>query len=246
MCTGTAGARTTPVRVTLLAALALSVSAIVLLPTGVEAAPTRAAPTDARALELFEQSAQAYRDGRFQEAVDRLVEARRFKAEPVLLYNLGRAYEALGKPRDAADAYTKYLEEEPEASDRKAIEGRIATLRGQANELAAARRDPAVQGRDNDDGLTAVPWIVIGVGAASLASGAVLGILANGKHDDAVSEPVQASAVEKQDDAEGLARAATVTLIAGAVISAVGLAWLGIRAVRPTSTSRGHVFQVTF
>ena len=64
-------------------------AAIVLLPRGAEAAPTRTAPTDSHALELFEQSAQAYREGRFQEAVDKLLEARRFKAEPVLLYNLG-------------------------------------------------------------------------------------------------------------------------------------------------------------
>lgn len=229
-------------RVTLLAAL---FAAIVLLPRGADAAPTRTAPTDSRALELFEQSAQAYREGRFQEAVDKLLEARRFKSEPVLLYNLGRAYEALGKPSDAADAYAKYLEEEPEASDRKAIEGRIATLRGQANELAAARRDPG-PARDENDGLTAVPWIVVGVGAASLATGGVLGILANGKHDDAVADPVQASAVEKQDSAEGLARAATVTLIAGGVIAAMGLAWLGIRAARPSVTSSRAFLQVTF
>jgi tetratricopeptide (TPR) repeat protein len=224
------------VRVTLLAAL---FATIVLLPAGAEAAPTRSAPTDARALELFEQSAKAYREGHFQEAVDKLLEARRFKAEPVLLYNLGRAYEALGKPADAADAYAKYLEEEPEASDRKAIEGRVATLRGQANELAAARREP-------EDSFAGVPWIVIGVGAASLATGAVLGILANGKHDDAVADPVQRSAVEKQDSAEGLARAATVTLIAGAVIAAMGVAWLGVRAARPSVTSRGPFLQVTF
>lgn len=229
-------------RVTLLAAL---FATIVLLPKEADAAPTRTAPTDSRALELFEQSAQAYREGRFQEAVDKLLEARRFKAEPVLLYNLGRAYEALGKPSDAADAYAKYLEEEPEASDRKAIEGRIATLRGQANELAAARRDPG-PAREENDGLTAVPWIVVGVGAASLATGGVLGFLANGKHDDAVADPVQASAVEKQDSAEGLARAATVTLIAGGVIAAMGLAWLGVRAARPSVTSSRAFFQVTF
>lgn len=227
--------------------LAAVFAAIALVARGAGAAPTRSAPTDARALELFEQSAQAYREGRFQEAVDRLLEARRFKAEPVLLYNLGRAYEALGKPGEAADAYAKYLEEEPEASDRKAIEGRIATLRGQANELAAARRDPGQ--REESDGMAAVPWIVAGVGAAALGTGAVLSVLANEKHDDAVADPVQVSAFEKQDDAEGLARAATVTLIAGAVISAMGLAWLGVRAAqspKSTATSRGALLRVTF
>src|SRR4051794_14721586 len=60
-------------------------------------AAVRGAATDARALDLFEQSAKAYREGRFQDAVDRLLEARSLKSEPVLLYNLGRAYEALGR-----------------------------------------------------------------------------------------------------------------------------------------------------
>lgn len=227
--------------------LAAVFAAIALSAQDAGAAKARSAPTDARALELFEQSAQAYREGRFQEAVDKLLEARGFKAEPVLLYNLGRAYEALGKPSDAADAYAKYLDEEPEASDRRAIEGRIATLRGQANELAAARRDPAQPSREESDGVAAVPWIVAGIGAAALGTGAVLGILADDVHDDAAADPVQRSAFEKQEDAESLARAATVTLIAGAVVSAMGLAWLGVRAARsPSTTARGAFLQVTF
>lgn len=217
-----------------------------------QAAPTRAAPTDARALDLFEQSERAYREGRFQEAVDKLLEARRYKAEPVLLYDLGRAYEALGKPGDAADAYARYLEEEPEASDRKAIEGRIATLRAQANELAAARRDPPAGGErererePESDGLAMLPWIVAGLGVAAVGTGVVLALVADGRHDDAVADPVQASAAAKQDEAEGLVRAANVTLIAGAVVAAMGIAWLGVRVAQPRATSRGAFLQVTF
>src|SRR4051812_49270055 len=79
------------------------------------ATPSRAAatPKDDRAAELFQKSHRAYRDGQFQEAVDLLLEARQLKTEPVLLYDLGRAYEALGKLAEAADAYGHYLEEAP-------------------------------------------------------------------------------------------------------------------------------------
>jgi len=213
------------------------------LPIPAIAAPNRGAPTDARALELFEQSEKAYRDGKFQEAVDRLLEARRYKAEPVLLYDLGRAYEALGKPSDAADAYAKYLQEEPDAGDRKAIEGRIATLRAQANDLAAA----AAKDREReDDPFAVVPWVVAGLGVAAVGTGLVLGAVAKGKHDDAKNEPVQTKAVDEQDSAESLSRAANVTLIAGAVVAAMGIAWLGIRAATPRATSRGFVLGVTF
>jgi tetratricopeptide (TPR) repeat protein len=208
------------------------------------AGTTRSAPTDARALDLFEQSAQAYREGRFQDAVDKLREARTYKAEPVLLYNLGRAYEALGRPGDAADAYAKYLEEDPEASDRKAIEGRVATLRAQAAELAAARREPNAPA--GDDAFAFAPYVVAGVGALGLGAGVVLGVLAEDRHDDAVAEPVQATAVEEQERAESLARASTVTLVAGAVVAAMGLAWIGIRVAQPRATSRGFVLGVRF
>src|SRR3954468_23675548 len=75
-----------------------------------------------RAIDLFERSARAYRDGRFQDAVDLLLEARKLQHAPVLLYDLVRAYEALEKPADAADAYAAYLAEDEKAADRRAIE----------------------------------------------------------------------------------------------------------------------------
>jgi tetratricopeptide (TPR) repeat protein len=213
--------------------------------------PTEArAPTDTRALVLFEQSARAYREGRFQEAVDLLLEARRLKAEPVLLYDLGRAYEALGRPGDAADAYAKYLDEDPNAADRKAIEGRIATLRAQASELEAARQKPVVEPpppappketpRDEGDGLGAVPWIVAGAGVAAIGTGIVLGNVARSKHDDAVAERAQADAAAKQDRAESLGRAATITIIGGGVVAALGIAWIAVRAMQSPTSARAR------
>src|SRR4051812_11273972 len=81
-----------------------------------------------QALRLFEQSRVQYRDGHFQEAVKLLLEARSREPAPVLLYNLGRAYEGLGDRSRAIDAYSAFLTEEPSAPDRGAIEERIRTL----------------------------------------------------------------------------------------------------------------------
>src|SRR5262245_65949903 len=58
----------------------------------------------AEALELFNQSADLYRQGKFDEAARLLERAYEMHPEPVLLYNLGRAYEGLGENEKAIDA----------------------------------------------------------------------------------------------------------------------------------------------
>jgi tetratricopeptide (TPR) repeat protein len=191
----------------------------------------------ARALELFEQSAVAYREGRFQAAIDLLLEARRTKPEPVLLYNLGRAYEALGDQKEAADAYARYLAEEPRAGDRRAIEARVVTLRAQAERLERAKSPPdgRAERPEPEPGVGVVmPWVVTGVGLAGLGTGVVLALVSRGRHDAAVREPVQAAAQDKQDAASTFATGATVAFIAGGVVTAAGLTWLGIRAFTPS------------
>jgi len=210
---------------------------------------TREKAPKSRALELFEQSARAYREGRFQDAIDLLLEARRVKPEPVLLYNLGRAYEALGKQTEAANAYSEYLAEDPRAVDRRAIEGRVATLRAQADQLDKAKNAPAPPEErrpppdaspapDSREQATVWPWVITGAGIAGLGAGVVLAIIANGRHDDAVSEVGQVRAQEKQDQAETFATGATIAFIAGGVVTAAGLTWLGIRAFTPSSQGR--------
>jgi hypothetical protein len=204
----------------------------------------------ARALELFEQSARAYREGRFQDAIDLLGEARRIKHEPVLLYNIGRAYEALGNLTGAADTYEAYLEEDPRAPDRRAIESRIATLRAQAGELEKARSlPPPVEAKPlppeavppSPPAPTAasppiLPWVVAGVGVAGLGAGIALGLVADSGHRSAVDEPGQAAAQRKQDRAETMATGATIALVAGAAIAAVGVGWLTVRALTPRTS----------
>jgi tetratricopeptide (TPR) repeat protein len=214
---------------------------------------TRTAPSPRqRALELFEQSAKAYRDGRFQDAIDLLVEARRIKPEPVLLYNIGRAYEALGNPTQAADAYAAYLAEDPKAPDRKAIEIRITTLRAQADELDKARTmpppaeakplppeppPPAPPAPPPDTSVGVVPWVVTGAGIVGVGAGVVLGLVAESRHRAAVDEPGQAVARHKQDQAETFATGATIAFVAGAAVTAVGVGWLTVRVLTPAGVN---------
>ncbi len=234
--------------------VAITAVPLVLLATRVAAAGDRTeggAPSPrARALDLFEQSAKAYREGRFQDAIGLLMEARRVKREPVLLYNIGRAYEALGNATQAADMYAAYLEEDPRAPDRRAIELRIATLRAQADQLEKARTmPPPVEAKPlppeprplpppSPAALPrATPWVVIGVGVVGVGVGVSLGLVASARHRAAVDEPAQLPAQHKQDQAEAFATGATVAFVAGAAVTAVGAFWLTVRVLRPAGVN---------
>ena len=208
--------------------------------------PSSSSPRS-RALDLFEKSAVAYREGRFQDAIDLLLEARRVKAEPVLMYNIGRAYEALGSSTQAADSYATYLLEDPRAPDRRAIEIRIETLRAQANELEKARTPPPpVEAKPMppepappvapappppaaESTMAVGPWVVAGAGMVGVGIGVGLGLAAQSGHRSADAEPGQADAQRKQNNAESLATGSTIAFIAGGTIAAIGIGWLSVR-----------------
>jgi tetratricopeptide (TPR) repeat protein len=215
------------------------------------AAPARGGPSeDKRAAELFRQGARAYREGRFQDAIDLLLEARQLKAEPVILYDLGRAYEGLGKPSEAADAYAHFLDDAPGTPDRKALEMRIATLRRQAEELKAARAAPAPPAPVSappapppavdppSDPLAPVPWIVGGVGVAALGTGVVFGLMARSRYDDASADPQQTSAAARYDGAKHDAVIANVAFVTGAILVVGAGIWLALRAGAKTAPTR--------
>ncbi len=197
-----------------------------------------------RALELFQESEKAYRLGHFDEAARLLVEARRWKREPVLLYNLARAYDGAGKKREAIQAFEEYLHEDPSAKDGPGIRARVATLKKEADEkdaLLARKADPpagalASPPRPPAEAKNAsiAPWIVAGAGTLLLGGGIGLGLAARSKHDDAVASPGQKDAESLQSQAESRATAATVILIAGGVIAGAGLTW-GILDVASSS-----------
>lgn len=204
------------------------------------AEPAAAEQTDdqARALELFGQSETLYKEGRFEEAAVLLEQAHALHPEPTLLYNLARAREGQGSLAEAADAYERYLQESPEASDRGAIEQRIRSLRAREAErvrleqqqretqerLAQMERERAAN--PPDEGGSALdgplPWVIFGVGVAGVGVGFGVAAAAQAKHDDAVEEPVQVEAVSKQDAAEDLALGANVAIVAGAAIALSG------------------------
>lgn len=196
------------------------------------------------AIELFKESKKRYRDGDFEAAARLLEEAYAIDPAPTLLYNLARARESAGDLEGAVDAYRRYLEADPAAKDRGAIEKRIENIDRQLKERAeleakieAQRETPpppppppppiavTTTPEPTEPEVSPVPWIIAGVGAAVIGSGVVLGILASGRNTDAMNAPSQLDANNLADEAGGLAAAANASYIAGGIVVGAGLVW---------------------
>jgi tetratricopeptide (TPR) repeat protein len=199
----------------------------------------------ARAADLFNKGAEAYRRGEFAQAVSMLQEAYSLDPQPVLLYNLARAYEGSGSNDLAIETYARYLEADPKAPDRGAIEQRLGTLKRQRDERIAlekqrdaerarADQEKADRERRQQEQPKAAaphersigPYVVAGVGGAALVSGAIFGLMATSKHSTAnQASTSQQSAVDEQSSAKSLATISTISFIAGGVLVAAGVTW---------------------
>lgn len=182
--------------------------------------------------ELFDLSRVAYSEGRFKDAADFLRRAYQLDPDPVLLYNLARALENEGDETGARIAYEQYLRNKPNARDRKTIEARIKKLWEKQKESRALavekKRLEAKQvelAQVESDETNFAPWIVTGVGAAALATGGMIGVVASTRDSASRSAPSQRDAVALRGEAEGLATAANVVLVSGAVVAAAGVVW---------------------
>lgn len=195
----------------------------------------------ARALDLFDRAEVAYHEGYIDDAIALLLEAQTLAPdEPVLTYNLARAYEAAGRDEDALASYEAYLAAEPGTPDRGAISRRIDALRNaiaererlEAERLAQIEREREREASTRD---APWPWVVMGVGAAGLATGVVFGVLSLVDRQAAIDDPVHASAFASLRRAETDALVANVLFGIGGAVALGGLIW-GIVQV----TSGGH------
>ncbi len=235
----------------------LLAASLLTLATAASSAPPAAG--EAQALSLYRQSTEAYDGGRFQEAADLLLRAYALRNEPVLLFNLARAYEGMGDLRKAVDAYRGYLAGDPAASDRRSVEQRVATLERQLEERASLEKqrddarakaererrtaDEDARRRDAAESIqrpTVIPWVLAGVGVAGLAAGVVLGVLSRSHYLDASSEPYADPARRKYGTAQAYATAANVAFVVGGAMTATGIAWEIVRVAAPGKSARPH------
>ncbi len=157
---------------------------------------------DREARKLYLEGDKAYAEARYEAALDAFQRAYELSSRPALLYNIGNAFERLGRHREAADTLREYL---PHAkrSEKATIEKRIENLEKRAaeEEKAAAKPepepDPEPKPAPRPEPAPAEPppeperpapvlgYVLVGVGGAAILGGAIAGGLALGARSDA-------------------------------------------------------------
>jgi len=182
---------------------------------------------DEAAFAAYDRAQSYYREGRFQEAVDELEAAFSRCPDAAIAHNLARAYEGMADFDGAAAAYERYLAQAPAASDRPAVERRIANLRAKA----AAEPTTVVVVKEQPVGFADVaPWTVFGVGLLGVGAGAVVGSVALEAHDEAKTAASHRDAVAADLRGGELAGASTGLFVGGGVLVAAGLTWAIVEA----------------
>jgi tetratricopeptide (TPR) repeat protein len=184
---------------------------------------------DNEARRLFLEGDELYAQGRYEEAIERFEHSYALSGRPALLFNLANAYERLGQYASAADALRRYLERADNA-DRATLEARLERLEERAG---VNREDDGGEIADDGaaaeggSGLATAGWVVLGIGAALVAGGAICGALTldpRARIDELCVNgvcPDEASGALAEDEAFSLL--ADVGLFGGAAIAATGL-----------------------
>jgi tetratricopeptide (TPR) repeat protein len=177
-----------------LSVLCLFVSWLVFTPLAVRAQEGTTAE-DRQARAEFQAGRESFDAGRWEEALTHFEKAYELSPRPVLLYNIAKAQDNLGQLRDARATYKRFLAAVPDASNRGAVERRVAELEIEIQRLppevatpaeAAKAAEPAPDATASplapeeparDDRIHKKWWFWTGLGAV-VAGGVVAGVVA--------------------------------------------------------------------
>ena len=146
--------------------------------------------TIAAAKKHFAAGTRAYAAGEFEAALKRFRRAYELTGSPDLLYNIATVSDRMRLDEEALEAYEGYLKARPSSADREHVESRIDVLRTSLESKRRSELDAEIEARKAaieaaarvkaERPLTQYvgpgpgPWITIGVGSASVLTGAVL------------------------------------------------------------------------
>ena len=180
------------------------------------------------AKKYYKLGAELYKRGDYKRALSQFEESYRNSKRPELLYNMGRCREGMDQPKEAVAHYKEYLKSNPaNASEVSALVNRLEQKIKKEEAALKAANQPAPEepGRP----MRTAGWVLVGVGAAGLVAGGVLGGLAMSKQsavEDAYSksEKTYPELQDEIDKGEGMELGAIIALAVGGAAAAAGAA----------------------
>ena len=89
-----------------------------------------------------------YDEAKYDDALREMETAYRLRPLADLQYNIAQCYERLGRAREAAVAYGKYLDGKPAAEDREEVRARVRNLEARAEKETAGTGGPQIVERE--------------------------------------------------------------------------------------------------
>jgi tetratricopeptide (TPR) repeat protein len=187
----------------------------------------------------FRAGSALYNQGEYERAIAEFEAGKKAKPLPAFDFNIARAYDRMGRWREAREAYRRYVAREPNAPDAAEVRARIEELDrriGPASVVAQPRAEqpekreqPSAAGRPK----TIAGAVVGAVGVGLLAGGAALAVLGDQTVDqlNALNQRMGTfdPALEQQLNTDRAGEAALFAIGSAAVVTGVVLIVLGQR-----------------
>lgn len=215
--------------------------------------------SDERARSLFDDGAEAYELGRYEDAIPLWEESWRLSLQPLILYNLANAYERAGHLEQALESLERYRPSAP-SEERAVLDQRIEALevrvaavqaerdleaaedaRREAERLAERQRAEQAemrQERSTEQTRSPAGWLVGGLGVAALGTGLGFTVAAGNSRTQVATYCVDGGPCSVQA-ADYVARNRTHRIAAwtGLGVGAVGLGVGSVMIALPLSGS---------
>lgn len=214
---------------------------------------------------LFDAGTIAFRQLRYEDALESFSQAYKLTKDPVLLFSIGMAYDRLYRLPEAVQAFESYLEAMPNAPNRPAAEERIRVIRehieeGDPNRNASQVAQPApapapapaplpeptqpvAEPRDNDPGARVIPpwgfWIGVGITGALAGTTIWASMDAVNAHDRYMADRTSTKNRKLGQDSEHRANV-LIGVTAGAAVAtaAIGIFFTDWQGKRHSASAR--------
>jgi tetratricopeptide (TPR) repeat protein len=182
-----------------------------------------ASPADtATAQAAYQSGVAAFKETRYEEALAHFEAAHALDPSPILLYNMARANEELGRPAAAIARFEQYLAAAPEATDRADVERRVRIMRAIVENIEDGDRMALTESGVPPISLRPFAYGAFAAGAVMVVVAIVGVVNLEGARDDYTKADSVREKQRAEDDGSTAAVTANVGWITGGLLLATG------------------------